>query len=177
MANCHCRRCNWKSACEKAANVRRARTSRVCQLKIGLSGATTAPATAAPVASSSVSARRVRLSHVLSQVDDTEVDILSESQLLVMYARYETLFGQGQRPHPSREPSIEQITAVHGLLQADQNPYVDLAIFGPFATRMKKRLKFQGLTLSRKASLCIQSCMVLPTLPPGRLPLKYMPAP
>ena len=64
-------------------------------------------------------------------------------------ARYEHLFGKDQRPHPSREPSVEQLTAIHGLIRSDQNPYVDFAIFGPFATRLKKRLKFQGLILSK----------------------------
>ena len=100
-----------------------------------------------------MAARKIKLSQVLSQVDDTEIDVLTEPQLVGMYARYEHLFGKGQRPHPSREPSVEQLTAIHGLIRSDQNPYVDFAIFGPFATRLKKRLKFQGLTLSKDGEL------------------------
>ena len=125
--------------------------ARICRQKIGIGVSTTGVSTT--VVASSVAARKIKLSQVLSQVDDTEIDVLTEPQLVGMYARYEHLFGKGQRPHPSREPSVEQLTAIHGLIRSDQNPYVDFAIFGPFATRLKKRLKFQGLTLSKDGEL------------------------
>ena len=125
--------------------------ARICRQKIGIGVSTTGVPTTA--LASSVAARKIKLSQVLSQVNDTEIDVLTEPQLVGMYARYEHLFGKGQRPHPSREPSVEQLTAIHGLIRSGQNPYVDFAIFGPFATRLKKRLKFQGLTLSKDGEL------------------------
>lgn len=120
--------------------------ARICRLMIGVNTGHS-PGTPHPTAASSVAARKVKLSQILSQIDDTEVEVLDEKMLLVMYARYEQLYGKGQRPHPSREPSVEQLTAIHGLITSGQNPYVDFAIFGPYATRLKKKLKFQGLTL------------------------------
>lgn len=126
--------------------------ARICRLMIG-GNTGHSPGTPHPTAASSVAARKVKLSQILSQIDDTEVEVLDEKMLLVMYARYEQLYGKGQRPHPSREPSVEQLTAIHGLITSGQNPYVDFAIFGPYATRLKKKLKFQGLTLSKEGEL------------------------
>ena len=45
------------------------------------------PGTPHPTAASSVAARKVKLSQILSQIDDTEVEVLDEKMLLVMYAR------------------------------------------------------------------------------------------
>ena len=121
---------------------------RICRRKMGVempASSSTAP--------SSVAVRKLRLNQVLSQIDEAEFEMLSEADLLVMFARYETLFGKGQRPPSDKEPSSEQLAALSSLLKTHQVPYVDFAIFGPYGTRIKKKLKFSGLVLNKAGEL------------------------
>ena len=54
--------------------------ARICRQKIGLGVSTTGVSTT--VVASSVAARKIKLSQVLSQVDDTEINVLTEPQLV-----------------------------------------------------------------------------------------------
>ena len=91
-----------------------------------------------------------QLSQVLSQLDDTEVDLVSETE---MFSRYEVLYGKGQRPHQDHEPSIEQLSALKALADSGQCPYADFAIFQPHAARIMKRIKFSGLIMGKSGAL------------------------
>lgn len=119
---------------------------RVCRLRLG--------ANSAPAAStaSSVAGRKVNLNQVLSQVDESEVELLNEAEVLAMYARYETLLGKGQRPATSREPTLEQLAALKSLISSHQVPCCD-AIYGPHWTLIKRKLKFSGLVLNKIGEL------------------------
>ena len=128
--------------------------ARICRLKLGAdhsSGSTPTPSQGGTLPSTA--ARKVKLSQVLSQLDDTEVDLLPEADIITMYGRYEVLFGKGQRPPNNREPTSEQLTALKSLLDTNQTPFVDFAIWGPFGSRIRKKLKFQGLTLNKEGDL------------------------
>jgi len=57
---------------------------RVCGLRLGANSAPTAST------ASSVAGRKVNLNQVLSQVDESEVELLNEAEVLAMHARYET---------------------------------------------------------------------------------------
>ena len=132
--------------------------ARIARLKLGLEAVTSTasppivhPATAP--GTSSVTARKVKMNHILSQLDETEVDIVDGSEQIRMFGRYEVLYGKGQRPHPNQEPSIEQLSGLKSLLDNNQCPYADFAIFQPFAARIMKRLKFSGLILNKAGVL------------------------
>ena len=60
--------------------------------------------------------RKVKLTQVLSQLDETEVDVIAESEQIRMHARFETLFGKGQRPPPHRELTMEQLSGLKSLV-------------------------------------------------------------
>ena len=112
---------------------------RICRLKIGVDHS-----------HASTTSRKIKLSQVLSQVDDTEVDVISEADIVTMYGRCEVLFGKGQRPPNNRDPSAEQLAAVKSLLDTNQVPYTDFAVWGPFGSRIRKKLKYQGLTMNKE---------------------------
>ena len=93
---------------------------RACRIVAG-NGATleelkavAAAAKAAPVplpsspsgATSTAAQRKVKLSAVLSQVDDSEIEVISEKEILKSYLRYETLYGKGERPPEDSEPTL-----------------------------------------------------------------------
>jgi len=119
---------------------------RVCGLRLGANSAPTAST------ASSVAGRKVNLNQVLSQVDESEVELLNEAEVLAMYARYETLLGKGQRPATSREPTLEQLAALKSLISSHQVPCCD-AIYGPHWTLIKCKLKFSGLVLNKIGEL------------------------
>ena len=127
---------------------------RICRLRLGVQSAGHAtPAGSVPPSGSTVASRKLKLSQIISQVDETEIEPLSESDVLVMFARYETLFGKGQRPPSNREPTAEQLAALRSLLNSQQVPYCDFAIYGPHGTRITRKLKFSGLVLNKNGEL------------------------
>ena len=130
---------------------------RVARVKLGLEGPGSASAKATaptpPSMISSVATRKVKLNQVLSQIDETEIDIITEAEQIKMYSRYEVLYGRGQRPLPRHEPTVEQLSGLKALTDGGQAPYVDFAVFQPFGARMMKRIKFAGLILNKAGGL------------------------
>lgn len=112
---------------------------------------TTAPA--GPSSPSTAAAtRKIKLSSVISQIDDTEILLDAEKKILKAFARYEVVYGKGEPPKES-EPTTEQITAIRHLLDQGSVPYVDFAIFGPYGMRIMKKVKFSGVMLGRDGSV------------------------
>eukprot|EP00435_Cladocopium_sp_Y103_P060722 s646_g22.t1 len=160
---------NWRIPTAGAAGANRAPTLvetgqaqlmlRACQLVGGkgktleemakaAASATPAPSLPAPAQSSSP-VRKVKLTAVASQVDDTEVKVLSEADLVSMYAEYERVYGPGERPPKDCEPTTEQISALAHLLDNGLPPFADFAIFGPYGHRIEKKLKLSGVAIGR----------------------------
>jgi len=130
---------------------------RIARSKLGLENivVATAPAplTASPTGASAVASRKVKMNQILSQLDETEVDVVTAAEQVRMLARYETLYGKGQRPQPNQEPSIEQLSGLKALVDGGQCPYADFAIFQPYAARIMKRIKFSGLVITKSGAL------------------------
>jgi hypothetical protein len=80
------------------------RFGQTCRIYAGTEQAPSAIAAAPPAASvppvSAVAERKVSLAHLVNQADTTEVSIVDKAVVLKGYARYQTLFGLGKRPHP-----------------------------------------------------------------------------
>jgi len=88
------------------------------ELKVLAAKATAPPPVPSPAAgSSSVALRKVKLSAVLSQVDDAEIDVLDEKEILKGYLRYEAVYGKGERPPKDSEPTSEQVSSLHHLIK------------------------------------------------------------
>ena len=126
---------------------------RICRRCVGTEPQVSPTASPSLNDTSSATSRKIKLNQVVSQVDETEIEPLSEADLLIMFARYEALFGKGQRPPNNREPTSEQLAALRSLIASSEVPYADFAIFSSYGTRIQKKLRFQGLTLSRSGEL------------------------
>ena len=131
--------------------------ARIARARLGLDATTASSAfapSAVPIPVSSTGVRRIKMNQILSQLDETEVaDVVSSTEQLRMFARYEALFGKGQRPNPNQEPSVEQLSGVKALVDSNQCPYADFAIFQPHAARIMKKIKFSGLILTKSGTL------------------------
>ena len=129
---------------------------RIARVKLGIESRTPAsstPVAPSPSASSSAASRKVKLNQILSQLDETEIEVIDAAEQIRMMARYETLYGRGQRPPPNQEPSVEQLSALKALIDGNQCPYADFAIFQPHAARIMKKIKFSGLVLTKAGNL------------------------
>ena len=110
-------------------------------------------ATTPQAASSAASERKVKLSAILSQVDDSEAKVLTEKELVAAYLRYAAVYGDGERPPKESEPTLEQLSAIHHLVTQGHPPYCDFAIWGPYGHRLVKKLKLSGYVIGRDGIL------------------------
>ena len=103
-----------------------------------------AQASAAQAAALSPPAKKVKLSNLVDVTAEAEVDLLDPSRLRAMFEDYEK--DRGDDPHKDIEPTAEQLSAVHQLIQSGSAPYVDFSIFGPHGRRFLKKLTFVSFT-------------------------------
>lgn len=122
-------------------------------LKRKAAAISTTPHGSAVSSGSTAAARKVKLSSVISQIDDTEILLADEKEILKAFARFEVVYGKGERIPKESEPTSEQITAVKHLLDQGSVPYVDFAIFGPYGMRILKKVKLSGVMLGRDGSV------------------------
>ena len=87
----------------------------------------------------------ISLNQVLDQDSSTTCLPIPESDYIDCLERYEKLFGAGQRPPQKEEPSSEQLSCLKHVLDNGENPYVDLAIFGPHSNRFIRKQRMDGL--------------------------------
>ena len=71
---------------------------------------------------------------------DTEIIVLTKPHLEKLFAAYRT--ARGEFPSEEIEPTEEQISAVHQLINTGCPPYVDFSIFGPYGRRLLRKLTF-----------------------------------
>ena len=110
--------------------------------------ATKAPPPTPTPAPVSPPVRKLKMSAIASQVDDTEFNLLAESEMIKLYAEYERVFGTGERPQKDCEPTLEQVSAV--AFDSNLPPF---AIFKPFGHRMERKLKLSGMSIGRDGAL------------------------
>ena len=123
-----------------------------CRLKTGLldrlqplpSLEAAPPGTLAPVAVQVPPKAKVKLSLILRQGDDTEVNIVDDSVMSAGYARWEVLFGAHSRPGPEAECTEAQLSCLKFLLDIEQAPTVDFALWGPHGMRLERKLRLTG---------------------------------
>ena len=84
--------------------------------------------------------KKLKLSQVVDQTLDAEINQMSSTAITQAFQDYETT--HGAEPHPDVEPSADQISALQQLLLANAVPYADFAVFGPYGLRMLRRLVF-----------------------------------
>ena len=95
----------------------------------------------------SVSVQKVKLSQVLRQGDDTDLEVLPQAAMVVGFGRWEAYFGLERRPAEEAEITIEQFTCMKHLLESERVPYADFAIWGPFGHRTERKLRIAGQLL------------------------------
>ena len=96
--------------------------------------------------SSTTQERKMKLSQVADQGDDSEFPVLPEANKASFYAKY--VEKMGGLPADSEDPTIEQLSAILRKVKVlHQPPYCDFAVWVPFAKRHLKAQKYQSFVL------------------------------
>eukprot|EP00435_Cladocopium_sp_Y103_P062533 s1398_g24.t1 len=95
--------------------------------------------------------RKMKLSQVADQGDESEFPILPESQKAGFYSKYVSKVGC--MPADSEDPTVEQLSAIIRKVRTlHQPPYCDFAVFVPFAKRHLRAQKYQSFVLQEDGS-------------------------
>ena len=99
-----------------------------------------------------VAVRRVKLSQVLRQGDDADAPLVPEAMMTAGYGRLESTFGLHYRPPANADVTLEQLSAVHHLIETKDVPYLDFALWGPHGHRIARKMKLSGQVLDSNAT-------------------------
>jgi hypothetical protein len=108
------------------------------------------PAPPPPAQVGAVPADSIKLSLVTNQADDRLAPKLNTAELDACYANYRTVFDD--YPTVDNEANADQLGAFKYLLDHDEI-YVDFAVFGPHAIRIKHKLKMRGMSMDASGHL------------------------
>eukprot|EP00971_Amphidinium_carterae_P063674 1260013-Amphidinium_carterae.2 len=98
---------------------------------------TNAPVSVTPVG------RRFKMASIIDQTMDEDRELLSTESLTEAYKRYKAKMGGA--PLPRAEPTAEQVSGIATMAKDGVPPVPDFAIFGPYASRISRKLKFSSL--------------------------------
>jgi len=86
--------------------------------------------------------KRIKISTIMDQGSDMEVDMLSATEIT---ARRRVWFvAQGDHPREMQEVTDEQLSALSRILEAGLNPKIDMGIWGPHGERIERINKFRS---------------------------------
>ena len=111
----------------------------------------TAPLAAESRVSVKEEPRTIKLSQVLDQSSDDTAPVLSPEAVKAFYVAYKLIFKR--LPPPAKECTVDQLSAVLFRLKSGVPPYADFSVFGPYGSRLNRRLKMKGLQLRSDGEL------------------------
>jgi len=136
---------------QKSAAQIQADTAAVVSLQLAQAQASVQPSSvvAAPV---STNDSNIQLDQVIDQGSHESCAALKSTDVDAAYDRW--FKRMGDNPDPECEPSLEQLSTLHHLVQVRQGvPYADFSIFCPHALRLARKLKFVGMMLGPDGTL------------------------
>ena len=95
--------------------------------------------------------RTIKLSQVLDQSSDDTAPVMSPEAVKAFYAAYKAIFKR--LPPPAKECTVDQLSAVLFRLKSGVPQYADFSVFGPYGSRLNRRLKMKGLQLRSDGEL------------------------
>lgn len=112
------------------------------------------PAVGAPPGGAGAGAsdrKKVKVSHHADQLDETEVDTMTQTEIEASYAQFRAVTGAD--PRPEADPSQEQLAVIYAkVIVRNESPYADFSVLTPFGRRMQKQMKARNWLLQADGS-------------------------
>eukprot|EP00971_Amphidinium_carterae_P026600 525120-Amphidinium_carterae.1 len=86
--------------------------------------------------------RNCKMTQIIDQAAETDFEVMSDVEVRKLFDCYDQT--QGGRPHPSEEPTTDQLSALRHLLAGDSAPYTDFVVWTPYGKNQSKMLKTQA---------------------------------
>eukprot|EP00435_Cladocopium_sp_Y103_P002331 s6101_g1.t1 len=84
--------------------------------------------------------KKVKLSNVIDQTDDTEITVKTRAEMGIYYENHREITGSD--PLPEVEPTDLQVAALEDkVVVRDESPYADFSILTPFGRRIQRVMK------------------------------------
>ena len=115
---------------------------RVARAKLGIQDHIPTPTSQALVTTESSNAaaiRKIKMNTICSQIDDTEITVETKDPAIYQ-ARWQAIFGSKTKPREEEEVTQIQMQAIEHLVKCLVNPYLDLAVWGPYQHRTQEKL-------------------------------------
>jgi len=96
--------------------------------------------TGAPTGVSGRPSRRIKLSAILDQTSEAELQHLPLDRLNQMFLHFSRTYGG--LPAQDHEPTSDQLSALAQVVGYGCPPYADFSLFGPFGNCMLRRIMF-----------------------------------
>ena len=107
-----------------------------------------APATPAAAPAGPAAGKRIKVSSVTDQMDDSEVSLMSRTELDQAHLNHIEM--TGAEPADEAEPTGEQISALRDrIVKRGESPYADFSILTPYGRTMQKQLKTRSWVLQQ----------------------------
>ena len=90
--------------------------------------------------------KKVKMNNAVDQLDETEVELLSNNDVESAYRNHREAVGAD--PLPDCDPTPEQITAMHAkVIKRNESPYADFSVMTPYGRRSQKQSKARNFLL------------------------------
>jgi len=130
---------------------------RVARIKLGLNADEADPAAAGAIVAVGAAAlpvgggagtpeRKIKLGSILDQASEAEFAPLSTTEIADLFNDYQT--ARGAPPHPSVEPTEDQISGMSRLINGGAVPYADFSVFGTHGARLVRKLMFTSFVFN-----------------------------
>ena len=93
---------------------------------------------------------RVRVSSILDQASDREVERWTREELIALRGRFRAL--EGEDPMKAEEVTDDQLSVLAATIKVGMTPYADFGVWKPFGQRAAKSLKFTSHFLDHSGS-------------------------
>ena len=94
----------------------------------------------------------IKMNQVLDQRMSDEITYISDPSMSKYLERYHKVMEEFPPPHLMA--SLEQVTALEYIISQNRAPYVDMAIWGPYAVRGQRSRALAGLTMQANGQFC-----------------------
>ena len=88
--------------------------------------------------------RKIKISAVLDQGDDSEVKPMDPAKIRVMISEWRELENDGEDPQEEEEATGDQLASLDFRVRQGGTPFVDFAVWRPFGARFGRLLKFSA---------------------------------
>ena len=93
---------------------------------------------------------RVRVSSILDQASDREVERWTREKLIALHGRFIAL--EGEDPMKAEDVTDDQLSVLAATIKVGMTPYADFGVWKPFGQRAAKSLKFTSHFLDHSGS-------------------------